>query len=148
MLLFGRPLSAPTAASCWLDFGHKLEISLNQNTKIGGHFFQASMCWINIFILAPHSKIDQDLSVQFHIWSKFTAVVLYVMPCYTEPSYNHCLARFLSGNCNIRAHFRFAPNQWETPLQSNAVSHRLGANLESALNTEKHPVSYLLAIGE
>ena len=28
----------------------------------------------------------------------------------------------------------FAPSQWETSLQSNAVSHRLGANLESALH--------------
>ena len=28
---------------------------------------------------------------------------------------------------------RFAPGQWETPLQSNGVSHWLGANLESAL---------------
>ena len=29
--------------------------------------------------------------------------------------------------------FRFVPSQWETSLQSNAVSHWLGANLESAL---------------
>ena len=33
----------------------------------------------------------------------------------------------------IRADFRLAPCQWETSLQSNAVSHWLGANLESAL---------------
>ena len=33
----------------------------------------------------------------------------------------------------IRADSRFAPSQWETALQSNAVSHWLGANLESAL---------------
>ena len=32
-----------------------------------------------------------------------------------------------------RADSRFAPSQWETSLQSNAVSHWLGANLESAL---------------
>ena len=32
-----------------------------------------------------------------------------------------------------RADSRLAPNQWETSLQSNAVSHWLGANLESAL---------------
>ena len=29
--------------------------------------------------------------------------------------------------------FRFAPSQWETLLQSNTVSHWMGANLESAL---------------
>ena len=32
-----------------------------------------------------------------------------------------------------RADSRFAPSQWETSLQSNAVSHWLGASLESAL---------------
>ena len=29
---------------------------------------------------------------------------------------------------------RFAPSLWETSLQNNAVSHRLGANLESVLD--------------
>ena len=33
----------------------------------------------------------------------------------------------------IRADYRLAPSQWETSLQSNAISHWLGANLESAL---------------
>ena len=32
-----------------------------------------------------------------------------------------------------KADFRLAPSQGETSLQSNGVSHRLGANLESAL---------------
>ena len=33
----------------------------------------------------------------------------------------------------IRADSRFAPRQWETSLQSNAISHWRGANLESSL---------------
>ena len=33
----------------------------------------------------------------------------------------------------FRADYRLAPSQWEAALQSNAVSHWLGANLESAL---------------
>ena len=33
----------------------------------------------------------------------------------------------------VRADCRLAPSQWETSLQSNAVSHWLGANLESIL---------------
>ena len=37
-----------------------------------------------------------------------------------------------AGNTD-RADSRFAPSQWETSLQSNAVSHWLGANLESAM---------------
>ena len=39
-----------------------------------------------------------------------------------------------------RADSRLAPSQWETSLQSNAVSHWLGANLESAL---KHIPSHI-----
>ena len=35
---------------------------------------------------------------------------------------------------HARADSRFAPSQWETSLQSNAVSHWLGTNLESALH--------------
>ena len=35
----------------------------------------------------------------------------------------------------LKADSRLAPSQWETSLQSNVVSHWLGANLESALQT-------------
>ena len=41
--------------------------------------------------------------------------------------------------CN-RADSRIALNQWETPLQSNAVSHWLGTNQESALYYNSPPV--------
>ena len=37
-----------------------------------------------------------------------------------------------------RAGSRLTPCQWETSLQSNAVSHRLVANRESALDRELH----------
>ena len=40
----------------------------------------------------------------------------------------------LSYHYNYRADCRVASNQWETLLQSNAISHWLGANLELALN--------------
>ena len=43
--------------------------------------------------------------------------------------------------------YRFAPSQWETSFQSNAVSHWLGANLESALLlslSAPKPNNYLL----
>ena len=40
-----------------------------------------------------------------------------------------------------RAGSRFAPSQWETLLQSNTVSHRLGTNLEWALYP---PIPYSL----
>ena len=44
------------------------------------------------------------------------------------------LVRHIGEKSNLhRADSKFAPSQWETSLQSNAVSHWLGANLESAL---------------
>ena len=39
----------------------------------------------------------------------------------------------------FRADSRFAPSQWEASLQSNAASHWLGANLESALVFAQEP---------
>ena len=36
-------------------------------------------------------------------------------------------------HCFIRPDSRFVPNQWETALLCNNVSHWMGANLESAL---------------
>ena len=49
------------------------------------------------------------------------ADALDILPACTKPSISY------------RADFRLAPSQRETSLQSNAVSHWLGANLESAL---------------
>ena len=34
---------------------------------------------------------------------------------------------------SFKADFMFVPSQWETSLQSNAASHWVGANLETAL---------------
>ena len=39
---------------------------------------------------------------------------------------------------SLQADSRLAPSQWEMLLQSNAVSHWLGANLESALHWTQH----------
>ena len=53
------------------------------------------------------------------------------------PPHHHVVQ--LVGNRNFRADSRLAPSQWETSLQSNAVSHWLGANLESTLNLGIYP---------
>ena len=45
-----------------------------------------------------------------------------------------------------RADSRFAPSQWETSLQSNAVSHWLGVNLESALRWYTHFCSNIFSV--
>ena len=41
--------------------------------------------------------------------------------------------RYFGPYYNTRADSRLAPSQWETSLQTNAVSHWLGTNLESVL---------------
>ena len=41
-----------------------------------------------------------------------------------------------------KAYSRLVPSQWEMSLQSNAVSHWLGANLESALTVCLYEVHY------
>ena len=48
--------------------------------------------------------------------------------------------------CWHRADSRLVPSQWETSLQSNTVSHWLGANLESALWHE--PLSQAMLVTE
>ena len=49
-------------------------------------------------------------------------------------SYTSSIKHALQAVCHwLRADSRLAPSQWEASLQSNAVSHWLGANLESAM---------------
>ena len=62
-------------------------------------------------------------SLRFCIWFMLCCVYVKYIP-YID--YAHGIPR---------ADSRFAPSQWETSLQSNAVSHWLGANQESALYT-------------
>ena len=47
----------------------------------------------------------------------------------------HSFAKIPHAPCtNIRGDSKLVPSQWESLLQSNGISHWLGANLESALN--------------
>ena len=48
---------------------------------------------------------------------------------------NYTIARIYQ--CIFWADSRLAPSQWETLLERNAVSHWLGANLESALISDR-----------
>ena len=54
--------------------------------------------------------------------------------CNNRHIFNHLVHSIWYLICEeCRADSRFVPSQWETSLQSNAVSHWLGTNLESAL---------------
>ena len=55
------------------------------------------------------------------------------VPTGSEPNISGLILCLLPAN-EIWCYNRFAPSQWETSLQSNAISHWLGANLQSALN--------------
>ena len=57
-------------------------------------------------------------------------------PWYWPPSSRTFRIQYQKGQnmkIYLKADFRFAPSQWETPLLCNNVSHWLGTNLESDL---------------
>ena len=68
--------------------------------------------------------------IHFHICE--VNVTIYFRVRQNTSTYTTSSSRALS---HTRADSRLAPSQWETSLQSNAVSHWLGTNLESALHT-------------
>ena len=67
-------------------------------------------CWV----LDPLDSLDPNMFGGHHRQSQYT-------PRITQTVH--------------RAESRFAPSQWEKSLQSNDVSHWLGANLESTVST-------------
>ena len=79
--------------------------------------------WISFalnIILQQHYHNSCDIIINLDKWEQ----------------YSSCFDVHVIRWCHNRADSRLAPSQWETSLQSNAVSHWLGANLESALNND------------
>ena len=114
------------------------------NSPVTGEFpAQRPVTWsFNVFF---DPRLNKQLSKQLWGWS-------FEMPL--RQLWRHCnvlsdalqtplLARPHHYKWPIRADSRFAPSQWQTSLQSNAVSHWLGANLESALanGISKNPLA-------
>ena len=64
------------------------------------------------------------------IWSKINIVPLMKILMKMQN-----VGHIIQASCYTGADSRLAPSQWEMSLQSNAISHWLGANLESALYT-------------
>ena len=73
--------------------------------------------------------------VTFSLGLILVIVALLIMQgkCEKQPYWVSNWDTILSAIGYYRADSRFVPSQWETSLQSNAVSRWLGANLESAL---------------
>ena len=103
----------------------------------------ALFCFVFIIILLEFLDLPIFFRVSSWFWNNHIIAPVTVMwPCrlwvklmITKPpqSINH--------------DSRLAPSQWETSLQSNAVSHWLGANLESILNHMHNSWDALWALG-
>ena len=80
-----------------------------------------------------------DIFLFFFSWNKMLnkqTIKLPVMWCHQTASSNWWSFKRRAADVSHdldRADSRLTPSQWETSLQCNAVSHWLGANLESAL---------------
>ena len=84
-------------------------------------------------------------SWSFHTSWRQTGWVLPRQRWSTMKSMNYGeLLKFSGTGSTIRADSRFTSSQWETALQSNAVSHWLGANLESALTLDCWPQGHAI----
>ena len=64
---------------------------------------------------------------------QFTYMILLWCLLFFIQFHYHTITLLQNTHNRNRADSRLAPSQWETSLQSNAVSHWLGTNLESAL---------------
>ena len=78
-------------------------------------------------------NIMVTFSVNVLIFNKYQGCILSVMCILCI--FGHQTYMVHAYQYNRRVDSRFAPNQWETSLQSNTVSHWLGANLESVLKS-------------
>ena len=91
-------------------------------------------CFFNIISSAKptvHMIWIPSEKIIFPMWPMF-----HTLNCppslHINPSFHHAVY-LMDVTGAGRADSRFTPSQWETSLQSNAVSHWLGANLVSAL---------------
>ena len=97
---------------------------------------------VSLLYIFIHSVIHRDVSVPciftlsdiYPVWvDAFAGLILGLCPTNETHRYRVTLSLIGWAQTQNRADSRLAPSQWETSLQSNAVSHWLGANLESAL---------------
>ena len=101
---------------------------LNQCWNIANWTLRSKLQWnLN---RNPYSFIDEN-AFEYVVW-KIVAILSWPQ-CVNVVQYIP-RANGITCPCTYRADSRFAPSQWETLLQSNAVSHWLGANLKSALH--------------
>ena len=94
---------------------------------------------------------DIPMATNLGLWSSlrwFHGVIEIVVPQFRHSLsavrgilHSRKLCSFIMTSDYCRVVFRFEPNQWETGLLCNDVSHWLGANIESALYCNLHTLS-------
>ena len=120
-------------------------ISLNVLTHVGywvwvGDYIR--LLYVNVITYPCHNhyvglaKLAPDCEINYHCirpiaWS---IVDSRTSCCNFVPMVVRLVAVRTTNRTNSRADSRFGRSQWETALICNAVSHWLGANLESTLN--------------
>ena len=114
--------------------------SMNHLDKITTGYFLVAMVTgttskilLLIFLLASQSEINPHKCIYVFHWVEFWTSAEIPPPSETRGRWGCCYPGY-SHVHNHRADSRLASCQWETSLQSNAVSHWLGTNLELALN--------------
>ena len=118
-------------SKCW----HVVNWKVGNKNNVKEHFsfekmhLKLSAKW---FSFGPDFSVlnIKNMSVTIPDRSRHTGI-LTLFNAVSMRTFKTCNAR--SNIIGDRANSRFAPCQWETSLQSNAVSHCLGTNLESAL---------------
>ena len=109
-----------------------------------------SSCALSNFLLPQQSH---SMWFWWHQWCKAVYATLVLYATLRTSEWVQCVGLSMCGSlfehdnfsskysqysrCPVahRADSRFVPSQWEMSLQSNAISHWLGANLKSALST-------------
>ena len=92
--------------------------------------------WVNKLRSRQNGHYFVKCSFKFIFWIKIVfhfPLVLFLRICLTISQ--HWFRLRLGVKQAPRADSKLSPGQWETSLQSNAVSHWLGANLEWALGS-------------
>ena len=125
---------------CWLLIGplvtnfNEILIKIHAFSFIKIHFKMSGKWWRFCQCVKHIYNCQEQVTLAFSAKSMFFACFwfcffksLYFCDCCTQ-LYVHASALVYN-----TVDSRFAPSQWETSLQSNAVSHWLGPNLKSAL---------------
>ena len=115
--------------TCQLALRARCHVSIRQSPSLCNAILNTHA--FSLYDSPAHCRVS-SLMLRWSSDSK-TLGSMSIRPCslLSERMISTTLTRIGGVTWRIRADSMFVPSQWETSLQSNAVSHWLGANLES-----------------